>query len=137
MDHFTRFSHMVAGLMIATLAVPDGAQSSIPANATDPGTRVRQICETVLRVSPGEAAFEACVGGLTDSLSVGSRDPAAQPIPIADDPDAGRSYYTVTNGTRFHREQLACAQLGFDTTAYTSCVMNLSATLEALDHPMG
>lgn len=137
MDHFTHLTHMAAGLLIATLALPEGAQSSVPVNATDQGVRVRQICETVLRVSPGEAAFEACVGGLMNSLSVGRHDLAARPIPIADDPDAGRSYYTVTNGTRFHREQLACAQLGFDATAYTSCVMNLSATLEALDHPMG
>ena len=137
MDHFTRFSHMAAGLLIAALALPEDAQSSIPVNASDQGGRVRQICETVLRVNPGEAVFDACVGGLEDSLMVGRHDPAAQPIPIAEDPDAGRSYYAVSNGARFHREQLACAQLGFDATAFTSCVMNLSGTLQAIDHPMG
>jgi hypothetical protein len=135
MDHFTRFSHMAAGLLIAILALPEDAQSSIPVNATDQSGRVRQICETVLRVNPGDAVFGACVDGLLDSLSVGRH--AAQPIPIAEDPDAGRSYYAVSNSARFHREQLACAQLGFDAGAFTSCVMNLSGTLQAIDHPMG
>jgi hypothetical protein len=137
MDHFARFSHMAAGLLIATLALPEGAQSSIPVDSTDQGTRVRHICETVLRVSPGDAAFDACISGLLDSLNVGRHDAAAHPIPIADDPDAGRSYYAVSNGARFHREQLVCAQLGFDAGAFTSCVMNLSGTLQAVDHPMG
>jgi hypothetical protein len=137
MDRFTRFSHTAAGLLVAALALPDGAQSSIPDTATMQGAHVRQICETILRVSPGEADFDGCVSGLLDALSVGRHDPGALPIPIADDPDAGVSYYAVSNNTRFHRDQLACAQLGFDAGSFTSCVMNLSGTLQAIDHPLG
>src|ERR1700749_4678848 len=114
---------MAAGLLVAALALPDGAQSSIPGTDAPQGAHVRHICETILRVSPGEADFDGCVSGLVDALAVGRHDRGTQPIPIASDPDAGRSYYAVSNGTRFHRDQLACAQLGFDASAFTSCVM--------------
>jgi hypothetical protein len=116
MSQFTHRMHVAKIVVIAALTLATAAQARIdsPDRATIQGARVRQICETILRVQPGEADFNGCVSGLTDSLGVGNHDDAAQTIQIAADPDASRSYYAVSNGDRFHREQLACAQLGFD-----------------------
>jgi hypothetical protein len=48
-----------------------------------------------------------------------------------------RSYFSVSNGDRFRREQLGCAQLGLDPVsgAFDSCVAGLRSALFAADNP--
>lgn len=63
-------------LMGGTAAGTEG----INGNANDPArgeiAQARQVCETVVRVRPGEAHFDACVSSLTDSLNDARRDRA-------------------------------------------------------------
>jgi hypothetical protein len=130
----TRASTLLAACMLIASAVSPVRAASDSAVSPDQARGARQICQTVIGVSPGEEAFAECVSDLQDTPS--SHAEAGRLVHIVGDPTVGQSYYSVSNGTRFHREQLACVQLGVDPVAFTSCVMNLSATLQASDHAM-
>jgi hypothetical protein len=64
-------------------------------------------------------------------------DTASALTGIADDPQSSESYFAVTSGTQFHREQQACALLGLDPAfgAFANCVTDLQSTLQAIGEP--
>jgi hypothetical protein len=93
--------------------------------------RSRQICERIVRVGPGEAAFSQCVDSLVGSFRTAGQAIAVQPIRVAgSEEDDGMPYYANSPGMQFYRDQQACTQLGLTARAETNCVMNLSAALE-------
>jgi hypothetical protein len=53
-------------------------------------------------------------------------------------PGGTRSYFAVSPGTAFRREQLACAEVGLDPTGgvFPGCAADLHAALAAADNPM-
>jgi hypothetical protein len=96
------------------------------------------------------AAHDAC---LDKGLKSGSADLAvctlqssrAKPADIkASDltltgvgPAPAKSYFSASNRDRFHREQLACAELGLNpvSSAFDGCVAGLRSNLFELDNP--
>jgi hypothetical protein len=127
----------IAGAMLvaATAASAQGANGNANYPARDELAQAQQVCETVIHFRPGEARFDACVSSLVVSLSSVNRDHAAiQAIGNAEDPE---TYVGTSFDAVFHREQQACAHLGFDPafSAFTNCVGNLQANLEWLDFP--
>ena len=92
-------------------------------------------------LKPGNADLSLCLLRAADTTP----DPAAVKLPdiagmtagIAADPQSSKSYFAVTPGMKFHREQQACAMLGFDPAfgAFASCVADLQSTLQTIDMP--
>ncbi|HEY1631421.1 MAG TPA: hypothetical protein VGF56_08895 [Rhizomicrobium sp.] len=94
-------------------------------------------------LKPGSADLSLCLLQAADTTP----DPAAVKLPdiasmtagIAADPQSTKSYFAVTPSTKFHREQQACAMLGFDPAfgAFANCVADLQGTLQAIDASEG
>jgi hypothetical protein len=92
-------------------------------------------------LKPGSADLSLCLLRAADTTP----DPAAVKLPdiasmtagVAADPQSSKSYFAVTQGTKFHREQQACAMLGFDPAfgAFANCVADLQSTLQTIDMP--
>ena len=65
---------------------------------------------------------------------------ASDPAPdrTAASPGGTRSWYAVSPGVAFRREQTACAAMGFDPVdgAFSACSADLHAALAAADNPM-
>jgi hypothetical protein len=128
---------VIAGamLMASTAANAQGAYGNANYPARDGFGHVRQICETVVRLRPGEAHFDACVSSLVESIQSTRPDHRVmQQVVNAEVPEpyVGTSFDAV-----HYREQQACARLGFDPAfgAFSNCVANLQANVERLDFP--
>src|ERR1700691_2371608 len=92
-----------AMLMASTAANAQGAYGNANGPARDGLVQVRQVCETIVRLRPGEAHFDACVSSLADSLNEARRDRVVvQPVVNVEGPEsyAGTSFDAV-----HHREQ--------------------------------
>jgi hypothetical protein len=112
----------------ATTGYPSGASLEV---------RTRQICERIMRVAPGEAAFAECIDSLADALHASGQSIALKPITVAgSEEDDGLPYYANSIGMRFYRDQRACTQLGLAARAETNCVMNLAAAMEDFENPI-
>jgi len=178
--------HRASAAIIAALAfagiVAQAQASSDFNNGPTPNqlAQARQICESIMRVRPGEEHFDGCVSSLTDSLEVASHSrimqqahndcfakglkPNTSDLAVcilqaadtntntdstnppnianmnasqAEDAELSGSAFAASPDVIFRREQLACAQIGFDPAfgAFANCVANLSVTLESVDHP--
>jgi hypothetical protein len=144
----------------AILAGSATAGTFNPSNlATAELSRIGQICETVIRVQPGDEHYVGCVESLSDSVQSARQDRVVQQ-PSEDcldrgfksgSPDLARcapesaeaqarsstSYYYASRDDVFRREQLSCVRLGVDPVggAFSSCVASLAGTLETIDMP--
>jgi hypothetical protein len=86
--------------------------------------------------------YDACVLSLSDSLqSVNSgravqQDLAAGNAGDVEEPRSSRSYFYASPHEVSRRVKLSCARLGFDPAngAFTNCVVNLAAALDAVDN---
>src|SRR6201986_883404 len=66
----------VAAALAILFAVPSPASAATynPSQlAPDQLARVQQICETTVRLRPGESHFNGCVAGLSESLASAAR----------------------------------------------------------------
>ena len=122
-----------ACLVMTVIAFPAQATTGYPSN---PDARAHQICERIMHVAPGEAAFSECINSLSGALQASGQPIALQPIRIAgSEEDDGLPYYANSVSLRFYRNQPACTQLGLTARAETNCVMNLAAAMEDLQNP--
>jgi hypothetical protein len=82
-------------------------------------------------LTPGEAAFDEC------ELRLANARPAPAPVGDAPPVSGGRSYFSGSRADAAHRDELACARLGFDPagTAFQSCVGNLRGALARASMP--
>jgi hypothetical protein len=177
MTFFTQMVRAPAAVLIGAITVASIAAPAQASGKTGAELLVRQACQSVIRVQPGESYFEGCVSSLADSLESASRaravaqardvcfalglkprsadlslcllkaadtkpgpdaelpDTASMAIGVADDPQSSKSYFAVSSDTKIHREQEACARLGFDPAyaAFANCVANLQSTLQGID----
>jgi hypothetical protein len=64
-------------------------------------------------------------------------DTSAASATLMQNPGGSKSWFSISNGDRLRREQLACARLGLDPVSggFDSCVAGLRATLFELDNP--
>jgi len=183
MTHFahTARTHAVAAL-IGAIAIAGMGTPAQASGKTGAEPLAQQICQTVIRVQPGEYHFDGCVSSLAASVDSASRDravaqarndcfvqglkpgsadlglcllragdatpgPSAIELPdatrvttaITDDPRSSKPYSSISSDAAFHREQQACALLGFDPAfgAFASCVTDLQNTLRPIVLPEG
>jgi hypothetical protein len=80
---------------------------------------------------PGSSALAVC------ELQSTATPPAAGDAPPTE-PGGAKSYFSASPRDSFRREQLACAEVGFDPAggAFDSCVASLRAALFSADNPM-
>ena len=121
--------------MASTAANAWGTYGNANGPARDGLAQVQQVCETVVRLRPGEVHFDACVSSLAGSLRDMKPEHGAMPaIEVAETPEsyAGTSFTAVR-----HREEQACARVGFNPAfgAFSSCVADLQASLQWYDTP--
>ncbi len=129
--NLTRATVAFAALVIAAGLAPSARATTSYFVNPEVDTRSRQICEHIVRLGPGEAAFAECVDSLAGSFRAAGQTIAAQPIRIAgSEEDDGLPYYADSPSMQFYRDQQACTQLGLTARAETNCVMNLAAALE-------
>jgi hypothetical protein len=163
---------------LALAAVAGGGAAARPYNpdnlAADLAAHVGQVCQSIIRVQPGEEHYDSCVESLSDSLqssgagravsqargdclakgfaqgssalavcelqSTGAppAEPGDDTLVAANEPGGAKSYFSASPHDSFRREQLACAELGFDPAggAFGSCVADLQAALFSADNPM-
>jgi hypothetical protein len=127
---------MSACLMMAVVSPQARATTGIPPSASLE-MRTRQICERIMRVAPGDAAFAECVDSLADALHASGQPITLKPIIVAgSEEDDGLPYFANSIGMRFYRDQRACTQLGLASRAETNCVMNLTAAMEDFENPL-
>ncbi len=148
---------MAAAIALASIAHCARADAVNP-DAAQPAD-VGEICQTVIRLEPGGAQYEACVLSLAGSQRGLGRDPAVRQAQFhcLDNglkPDsrgfaectlqstgaastASRSYFYASQREVYRREQLSCVRLGFETTdsAFADCVTHLDGRLFAADNP--
>ena len=114
-------------------------------------TRVTEVCQTVLGLSPDErlqggnrpgdgrldfwtSHYQGCILSLSDSLrTIGDGLTQGQALPVA----GGRFMFASPHEV-VRRERLACSSLGVElpADAIDSCVHGLSQTFFAIDHPI-
>jgi hypothetical protein len=96
--------------------------------------RAEAVCSSIMRLSPNEAHFRACVDSLSRDAA-GAR-PALELASLTA-PGGQTEFLSATARVRRQREQLACAMAGLDegTPAYQACVADLAAAMFALDNP--
>jgi hypothetical protein len=149
----------VAAGAIALASVAAYARADAPGADAGQDASVAEICQTVVRIEPGGAQYEACVLSLADSLRSLGRDRAMRQARIdcldkglrpdsrglaertlqltGAGPTSSRSYFYVSQSEVYRREQLSCIRLGFDPAdgAFADCVANLDGGLFAADNP--
>jgi hypothetical protein len=105
------------------------------ADSRDAFSQARSAC-LHRGLSPATPALATCTLGVAETSSATSSD--LPPDRTVAPPGGTRSYFAVSPGTAFRREQLACAELGLDPTggAFSSCAAGLHAALAAADNPM-
>jgi hypothetical protein len=144
-NHAVRLRRKSAAIVAAAIALASvvvGAQ----ANAANPdagqATSVAEICQTIIRLEPGGAQYEACVLSLAGSQRSLGRDRAVRQAQVALEssgaaPTSSRSYFYASEREVFRREQLSCARLGFepDDGALANCVADLDGRLFEADNP--
>jgi hypothetical protein len=98
-------------------------------------SRARDACRK-RGFAPGTPALAKCALGASDTSLATSVDPS--PDRTVAPPGGRRSYFAVSPGMAFRRDQLACAELGLDPTgsAFSACAADLRAALAAADNPM-
>jgi hypothetical protein len=86
--------------------------------------------------APATPTLAVCSLDAADTSSATNAD--LPPDRTVAPPGGTRSYFAVSPGTAFRREQLACAELGLDPTggAFSGCAADLHAALAAADNPM-
>ena len=129
----------------AALATLAGCATAEPYNpghlAPDQLARVGEICQSVLRVSPGEQHFVGCVESLSQSARSAGEVHVASSLSDASSGPVERkssaSYFAVSTAEVRRRVQLSCVRLGLDPTGvdYPSCVANLAGTMQGFDLP--
>ena len=126
-----RFTMAFTALLIAAGFAQSAKATTSYFTSPEVDARSRQICEHIVRVGPGEAAFSDCVDSLVGSFRTAGQTIAVQPIRVAgSEEDDGLPYYADSPSMQFYRDQQACTQLGLTARAETNCVMNLAAALE-------
>ena len=112
---------------------------------------VASLSDSLDGVSQGRALWTAHDACLQKGLKPGSPDLAvctlrssqarpadASGLTLASAaPGHAKSYFSASNRDRFHREQLACAELGLNpvAAAFDSCVAGLRSSLFEADNP--
>ena len=105
---------------------------------------IAQICERVVRVTPGEAHYNACVAALAETratASVSQGDASLGRIVAASDRTeavaGGPSYFYASPRESVRRNRIACAQLGVQPAGpdMERCVVLLTSALAAADNP--
>ncbi len=84
----------------------------------------------------GEARLSECEVRATSSDVTRVSEMASPAIDAAKSTQSVKSYFYVSSGEIRRREELACAQLGFDPSfgGFGTCVANLSSALFSADH---
>jgi hypothetical protein len=134
-----RWARSTSALAFAGLVGCASAATNNPGNLTpDQHARVTRVCETVLRVHPGEQHYDGCVESLSDTLGTVGRAQSAQSPRGSPAGASSTSYFYASVDEIHRREQLSCARLGFDPAAgaFASCVAGLAGTLAAIDMPL-
>jgi hypothetical protein len=150
---------MAGAIALASVAVYARAGAANPDNpAADPVVGVGEICQTTIRLQPGDAQYESCVLSLADSLRSLAGDHALREAQIScldkgstpdsglaecaspstdADPRSSKSYFYVSQRVVSGREQLSCVRLGLKPgdSAFANCVANLDGRLFAADNP--
>jgi hypothetical protein len=131
---------MAAAIALASVAVCARADTANPNAGQAAG--VAEICQTVIRLEPGGAQYEACVLSLADSLRSLGHDHATQRAQVAlqstgGTPASSRSYFYASEREVYRREQVSCIRLGFDPMdgAFATCVANLDGRLFEANNP--
>jgi hypothetical protein len=116
-------------------SLTDSAQSISRGRAV---AQARDVC-FARGLKPGSTDLNLCLLRAADTKA----DPDAIDLPdtagvaagMTNDPQSSKSYFVVSSDTKIHREQEACARLGFDPAfgAFANCVANLQGTLQGID----
>jgi hypothetical protein len=124
---------MAGAVLITGAADAHGMYADGPVR--DQLAHIRQVCETVVRLRPGEAHFDACVASLSGSLFDARR--AQRPMEPAGDVQAPYAAVGSSFDAVRHREEQACVRAGLvpSSGAFPDCVANLQAVLQWLDFP--
>jgi hypothetical protein len=144
-NHAVRLRRTSAAIMagaIALASVAAGARANAAIPDAGQAASVAEICQTIIRLEPGGAQYEACVLSLAASQRSLGRDRVAQEARIALHSTDGtatssRSYFYASEREVFRREQLSCARLGFDRGdgAFATCVADLDGRLFEANNP--
>ena len=83
-------------------------------------------------LTPQTPAFAECELAAAPARVSAAGDPGETP-----EPGGSRSYFMISRGTAFQRDQLACARLGFDPDqeGFSGCVADLRAALSRASEP--
>jgi hypothetical protein len=99
-------------------------------------TKVQSTCQSVVGISPGDAAFPSCTQRLAEELivpaSVSNQQYVANTILGSDaSGTAAGNYFAASWGVEHHRREQACAAIGLDagTQSFGQCVAGLDSAL--------
>jgi hypothetical protein len=116
-------------------SLTDSAQSISRGRAV---AQARDVC-FAQGLKRGSADLSLCLLKAADTRpgpdAIELPDPASVVAVMTDDTQSSKSYFAVSSDTKIHREQEACARLGFDPAyaAFANCVANLQSTLQGID----